>query len=315
MSRNTSIQAQHNKKLKKGATSQCLTSITKTEQHSIVLSPKPQNQLTAEKNLYPITSVTQSMSPTAKTTGPLISNTPDSPKNTKEHLVLVKSNYPAEQFTDKKKYLCFFYIMQFTGMYPDGDLYNKHGQRVGTFNAVWNKEYFKNKHKGKEDHIWVQASNDSYYADQANIDSAIENWICEKEERESSDYVASEDPSRAFWEQAIDYVTQQLQRNRTSQGSEERSSSEESEYSEQDRASGREQEEWQEEEEKVDSEEERWKSHSRCHKEEKEEVDGGGDRCRQQEQRRRNKRDSGAEPEGNMDEPLCKCLKASEDMQ
>ena len=46
------------------------------------------------------------MSPTAKTTGPLISNTPDSPKNTKEHLVLVKSNYPAEQFTDKKKYLC-----------------------------------------------------------------------------------------------------------------------------------------------------------------------------------------------------------------
>ena len=52
------------------------------------------------------TSVTQSTSPTAKTTGLLISNTPDSPKNTKEHLVLVKSNYPAEQFIDKKKYLC-----------------------------------------------------------------------------------------------------------------------------------------------------------------------------------------------------------------
>ena len=134
--------------------------------------------------------------------------------------------------------------MQFTGMYPDGDLYNKRGQRVGTFNAVWNEEYFKNKHKGKEDHIWVQASNDSYYADQANINIAIENWIREKEEQESSDYAASEDPSGASWEQAIDYVTQQLQRNRASQGSEERSSSEESEYSEQDRASGREQEEW-----------------------------------------------------------------------
>ena len=106
MSRNMSIQAQHKKKLKKGATSQCLTSITKTEQHSIILSPKPQNQLTAEKSLYPITSVTQSTLPTAKTTGLLISNTPDSRKNTKEHLVLVKSNYPAEQFTDKKKYLC-----------------------------------------------------------------------------------------------------------------------------------------------------------------------------------------------------------------
>ena len=106
MSRNMSIQAEHNKKLKKGATSQCLTSITKTEQHSIVLSLKPQNQLTVEKSLYPVTSVTQSTLPIAKTTGLLISNTPDSPKNTKEHLVLVKSNYPAEQFTDKKKYLC-----------------------------------------------------------------------------------------------------------------------------------------------------------------------------------------------------------------
>ena len=149
MSANTSIQAQQKKKLKKGATSQCLTSITKTEQHSIVLSPKPQNQLTVEKNFYPATSVTQSTSLTAKTTGPLISNTPDSPKSTKEHLVLVKSNYPAEQFTDKKKYLMFFYIMQFTAMYPDGDLYNKHGQHVGNFNGVWNEEYFKNKHRGK----------------------------------------------------------------------------------------------------------------------------------------------------------------------
>ena len=201
-------------------------------------------------------------------------------------------------------------------MYPDSNLYNKRGQCVGTFNAVWNEEYFKNKHKGKEDHIWVQASNDSYYADQANINIAIKNWICEKEERESSDYPASEDPSRASWEQTINYVTQQLQRNRTSQGLEERSSSEESEYSEQDTASGQEQEQWQEEEEEeVDSEEERWKSHSRCHKEEKEEVDGGGNRCRQQEQRTRNKCDRGAEPEGNMDEPLCKCFKASEDMQ
>ena len=156
----------------------------------------------------------------------------------------------------------------------------------------------------------------SYYADQANINVVIENWIREKEERESSDYAASEDPSRASWEQAIDYITQQLQRNRASQGSEETSSSEESEDSEQDRASGGEQEKWQEEdEEKVNFEEERLKSHSPCHKEEKEELDGGGDRCRQEEQRRRNKRDSGAEPEGNMDEPLHKCFKASEDMQ
>ena len=215
----------------------------------------------------------------------------------------------------QKEILMFFYITQFTGMYPDGDLYNKRGQRVGTFNGVWNEEYFKNKHRGKEDHIWVQACNDSYYADQANIDVAIENWIRQKEERESSDYAASDDPSRASWQQAIDYVTQQLQRNRASQGSDETSSSEEREHSEQDRASGGEQEKWQEEEEKVDSEEERSKSHSRCHKDEKEEVDGGGDRCRQEEQRTRNKRESRAEPEGNMDKPLRKCFKASEDLQ
>ena len=103
---NTSIPGKQSKKLKEGDTSQCLTSITEMEEHSIVLSPKPQNQLTAEKNLYPATSVTQSTSPTAKTTGHLISNTPDFPKSTQEHLVLVKSNYPTEQFTDKKKYLC-----------------------------------------------------------------------------------------------------------------------------------------------------------------------------------------------------------------
>ena len=54
MSRNMSIQAEQNKKLKKGSTSQCLTSITKTEEHSIILSPKPQNQSTAEKSLYPL---------------------------------------------------------------------------------------------------------------------------------------------------------------------------------------------------------------------------------------------------------------------
>ena len=222
---------------------------------------------------------------------------PRFPKEHKRTFGVGQVKLPSRAVYRQKEILMFFYIMQFTRMYPDGNLYNKRGQRIRTFNTVWNEEYFKNKRKGKEDHIWVQASNDSYYADQANINIAIENWICEKEERESSDYAASEDPSRASWEQAIDYVTQQLQRNRTSQGSEERSSSEESEYSEQDRASGQKQEEWQEEEEeKVDSEEERWKSHSRCHKEEKEEVDGGGDRCRQQEQRRRNKHDSGAEP-------------------
>ena len=102
---NTSIPGKQSKKLKEGDTSQCLTCITETEEHSIVLSPKPPNQLTVEKNLYPTTSVTQSTSLTAKTTGRLISNTPDSPKNTQEHLALVKSNYPAEQFTDKKKYL------------------------------------------------------------------------------------------------------------------------------------------------------------------------------------------------------------------
>ena len=149
---------------------------------------------------------------------------------------------PGRAVYRQKEILMFFYIMQFTGMYPDGDLYNKHGQRIGTFNAVWNEEYFKNKHRGKEDHIWVQACNDSYYADQANIDVTIENWIREKEERESRDYAASEDPSRASWQQPIDYITQQLQRNRASQGSEETSSSEECEHSEQDRASGGEQE-------------------------------------------------------------------------
>ena len=106
MSGNTSIPGKQKKKLKEGDTSQCLTSITETEEDSIVLSRKPQNQLTAGKNLYPATSVTQSTSPTAKTTGPLISSTPDFPKSTQEHLVLEKSNYPAEQFTDKKKYLC-----------------------------------------------------------------------------------------------------------------------------------------------------------------------------------------------------------------
>ena len=206
----------------------------------------------------------------------------------------------------QKEILMFFYIMQFTGMYPDGNLYNKRGQRVGTFNSVWNEEYFRNKHRGKEDHIWVQACNDSYYADQANIDVVLENWIRNKQERESSD-----DPSRASWQQAIDYVTQQLQRNRACEGSDETSSSEELEHSEHDRASGREQGKWQEEEEKVDSEEDRWKS-----KHEKEEVDGGDDRCRQEEhRRRRNKRDSRAQPEGNMDKPLCKCFKASENLQ
>ena len=102
---NTSIPGKQTKKLKEGDTSQCLTSITQTEEHSIELSPKPPNQLTAEKNLYPATSVTRSTLPTAKTTGRLISNTPDSPKNTQENLALVKSNYPAEQFIDKKKYL------------------------------------------------------------------------------------------------------------------------------------------------------------------------------------------------------------------
>ena len=69
----------------------------------------------------------------------------------------------------QKEILLFFYIMQFTGMYPDGDLFNRRGECVSTFNTVWNEEFFKNKHKEKEEHIWVQACNDSYHADQANI--------------------------------------------------------------------------------------------------------------------------------------------------
>ena len=237
---------------------------------------------------------------------------PRFPKEHKRTFGVGQVKLPGGAVYRQKEILMFFYIMQFTGMYPDGDLYNRCGECVGTFNAVWNEEYFKNKHKGKEDHIWVQASNDSYYADQANINITIKNWIRKKEERESSDYPASEDPSRASWEQAFDYFIQQLQRNSTSQGSEETSSSEESEYSEEDTG---EEEEWQQQDEEVDAEEERWKSDSRCHKEEKEELDGGGDRCRQQEERRRNKSDRGAEPEGNMDEPVHKCFKASEDMQ
>ena len=207
----------------------------------------------------------------------------------------------------QKEILMFFYIMQFTGMYPDGDLYNRRSERVGTFNAVWNEEFFKNKHKGKEEHIWVQACNDSYHADQANINNVIKNWIRKKEERESS-----EDPSRGAWEEAFDYFIQQLKRNRTCERSEETSSSQESEYSEQDPG---EEEEWQEQDEEVDAEEETWKSDSRCHKQEKEKLDGGGDRCRQQQERRRNKSNRRAEPEGNMDEPVRKCFKASEDMQ
>ena len=219
---------------------------------------------------------------------------------------------PGRAVYRQKEILMFFYIMQFTGMYPDGNLYNRHGERVGTFNAVWNEEFFKNKHKGKEEHIWVQACNDSYYADQANINIAIKNWIRKKEERESSKDPSSEDPSRASWEEAFDYFIQQLERNRTCERSEETSSSQESEYSEQDPG---EEEEWQQQDEEVDTEEERWKSDSQCHKQEKEKLDGGGDRCRQQQERRRNKSNRGAEPEGNMDEPVRKCFKASEDMQ
>ena len=56
---------------------------------------------------------------------------------------------------------------------------------IGTFNAVWNEEYFKNKHKGKEDHIWVQANNNSYYTDQANINITIENWIHARRKNEN----------------------------------------------------------------------------------------------------------------------------------
>ena len=238
---------------------------------------------------------------------------PGFPKEHKRTFGVGQVKLPGGAVYRQKEILMFFYIMQFTGMYPDGDLYSRCSERVGTFNAVWNEEYFKNKHKGKEDHIWVQANNDSNYADQANINIAIKNWIRKKEEREASDYPPpSEDPSRASWEQAFDYFIQQFQRNSTSQGSEETISSKESEYSEQDTG---EEEEWQQQDEEVDAEEERWKSDSRCHKEEKEELDGGGDRCRQQQKRRRNKSDCGAEPEGNMDEPVRKCFKASEDMQ
>ena len=137
--------------------------------------------------------------------------------------------------------------------------------------------------------------------------TTIKNWIRKKEEQESS-----EDPSRGAWEEAFDYFIQQLERNRTCERSEETSSSQESEYSEQDPG---EEEEWQEEDEEFDAEEETWKSDSPCHKQEKEKLDGGGDRCRQQQDRRRNKSNRRAEPEGNMDEPVRKCFKASEDMQ
>ena len=107
---------------------------------------------------------------------------PGFPEEHKRTFGVGQVKLPGRAVYRQKEILMFFYIMQFTGMYPDGDLYNKCGQHVGTFNAVWNEEYFKNKHKGKEDHIWVQASNDSYYADQANINNVIKNWIREKEE-------------------------------------------------------------------------------------------------------------------------------------
>ena len=105
---------------------------------------------------------------------------PGFPKEHKRTFGVGQVKLPGRAVYRQKEILMFFYIMQFTGMYPDGDLYSRHGERIGTFNAVWNEEYFKNKHKGKEDHIWVQANNDSYYTDQANINIAIKNWICKK---------------------------------------------------------------------------------------------------------------------------------------
>ena len=120
--------------------------------------------------------------------------------------------------------------MQFTGMYPDGDLFNRRSECVGTFNTVWNRGILqKTNTRGKGEHRWVQASLDSYHADQANINDAIKKWKLKKEEQESSG-----DPSRGAWEEAFDYFIQQLERNRTCERSEETSSSQESEYSEQD---------------------------------------------------------------------------------
>ena len=75
---------------------------------------------------------------------------PGFPKEHKRTFGVGQVKLPGGAVYRQKEILMFFYIMQFTRMYPDGDLYNRRSERVGTFNAVWNEEYFKKNTRGKK---------------------------------------------------------------------------------------------------------------------------------------------------------------------
>ena len=230
---------------------------------------------------------------------------------TQIHSELVKSDSPAEQFTDKKKNLCSSTSCSspecvLTAMCITNKVIEmEHLMVFGTRNS--------SKKNTREKAIYGHRHG-------TTITSPIKQRLTEHSNSgysKKAEQESNQDTSRGAWKAAFDYFTQQLKVERIRRGDrrEETSSTQESEYSQQDWC---EEKEWQKEDNEFDSEEERRKSDSRCDTEEKdkEKLDGGGNRSRQEEEKRRNyKSHCGAEPEGNVDKPNQKHCRVSEDMQ
>ena len=89
--------------------------------------------------------------------------------------------FPNETVYRHKEILIFFFILEFEGMYPNGDLYTTDDEKQGSYNGVWNEDYFKSKHKGNVD-LWVQVWLQCYDQNKTNINAALYRWLLKKEE-------------------------------------------------------------------------------------------------------------------------------------
>ena len=60
-------------------------------------------------------------------------------------------------------------------------MYTTDDEKQGSYNGVWNEDYFKSKHKGNVD-LWVQVWLQCYDQNKANINAALYRWLLKKEE-------------------------------------------------------------------------------------------------------------------------------------